>query len=111
MPALLARIAGGPITWGVTGSPETSYQMSRGRVLDEMKQLGLAATELGPDGFLPRDPRELHDYVLARGLRIAGGFVPSVLHRQDRFDAGSGRSRTRRAAARRGRGRRARARA
>ncbi|MFO7531010.1 MAG: TIM barrel protein [Candidatus Limnocylindrales bacterium] len=72
----------------MTGSPETSYQMGRERVLGEMMHLGLAATELGPDGFLPPDPRELRDDMLARGLRIAGGFVPSVLHRQDRFDAG-----------------------
>jgi inosose dehydratase len=62
--------------------------MGRHRVLDEMVHLGLAATELGPDGFLSPDPRELRDDMLARGLRIAGGFVPSVLHRQDRFDAG-----------------------
>ncbi len=90
MSALLARIAGGPITWGVTGSPETSYQMGRERVLNEMAQVGLSASELGPDGFLPPDPRELRDYMLARGLRIAGGFVPAVLHRQDRFDADLG---------------------
>ena len=84
---LMDRIAGGPITWGVTGSPETSHQLDRERVLDEMKQVGLSATELGPDGFLPPDPDELRDFVSARGLRIAGGFVSAVMHRQDRFDA------------------------
>jgi inosose dehydratase len=84
---LLQRIAGGPITWGVTGSPETSHQMDRDRVVREMVQAGLSATELGPDGFLPPDPATLRDYVSQRGLRVAGGFVPAVLHRQDRFDA------------------------
>lgn len=87
MSDLLRRIAGGPITWGVTGSPETSYQMDRDRVMREMAQAGLSATELGPDGFLPADPALLREYVSQRGLRIAGGFVPAVLHRQERFDA------------------------
>ncbi|MEX1296423.1 MAG: TIM barrel protein [Candidatus Limnocylindrales bacterium] len=87
MSDLLQRIAGGPITWGVTGSPETSYQMDRDRVVREMAQAGLSATELGPDGFLPADPALLREYVSQRGLRIAGGFVPAVLHRQERFEA------------------------
>ena len=87
MSELLSRIAGGTITWGVTGDPESSHQMDRERVLREMTEVGLSATELGPDGFLPPDPEELRDYVSARGLRIAGGFVPAVLHRRDRFDA------------------------
>lgn len=87
MSGLMERIAGGPITWGVTGDPEHSHQMDRERVLREMADVGLVATELGPDGFLPPDPVELRDYVSASGLRIAGGFVPAVLHRTDRFDA------------------------
>ncbi len=62
--------------------------MDRERVLQEMAGIGLTATELGPDGFLPSQPDELRDFVGAHGLRIAGGFVPAVLHRQDRFDAG-----------------------
>lgn len=87
MTDLSQRLAGGPITWGVTGEPESSHQMDRERVLREMAEVGLSATELGPDGFLPPEPEELSDYVSARGLRIAGGFVPAVLHRQNQFDA------------------------
>jgi inosose dehydratase len=87
---LMERIAGGPITWGVTGDPGHSHQMDRERVLREMADVGLVATELGPDGFLPSDPGELRDYVSACGLRVAGGFVPAVLHRTDRFDADLG---------------------
>jgi inosose dehydratase len=64
--------------------------MDRDRVLREMAEVGLSATELGPDGFLPPEPDELRDFVSARGLRIAGGFVPAVMHRQDRFDADLG---------------------
>ncbi len=88
MSRILDRMAGGPITWGVTGEPESSHQMDRERVLQEMVGIGLTATELGPDGFLPSQPDELRGFVSAHGLRIAGGFVPAVLHRQDRFDVG-----------------------
>jgi inosose dehydratase len=39
-----------------------------------MAELGLAATEFGPDGFLPAD------VLAASGLAAVGGFVPVVLH-------------------------------
>ncbi|RSN12964.1 inosose dehydratase [Nonomuraea sp. WAC 01424] len=41
-----------------------------------MAGLGLTATELGPEGFLPADRDLLGRY----GLRAVGGFVPAVLH-------------------------------
>ena len=56
---LLARVAGAPISWGVDGSPGWGHLMDRDRVLAEMVEVGLTATELGPDGYLPTDPGEL----------------------------------------------------
>ena len=50
------KIAGAPISWGVCEVPGWGYQLSPERVLAEMTQVGLAATELGPAGFLPNDP-------------------------------------------------------
>ena len=47
------RIAGAPISWGVCEVPGWGYQLEPNKVLSEMRELGLAATELGPDGFLP----------------------------------------------------------
>lgn len=82
------RIAGAPITWGVDGSPGWGYLMDRDRVMSEMRQVGLSATEIGPDGYLPTDPAELREYVAGFGLAVVGGFVPSVLHLDDRFEAG-----------------------
>ncbi|MGK5551837.1 TIM barrel protein [Actinomadura kijaniata] len=74
------RVAGAPISWGVCEVPGWGHQMAPSRVLAEMRELGLAATELGPAGFLPADPRE-RDALLARdGLTLAGAFVPAVLH-------------------------------
>lgn len=61
--------------------------MDRDRVLTEMVEVGLSATELGPDGYLPTDPAELTSYVSSYGLKIVGGFVPALLHRPDRVDS------------------------
>jgi len=86
MSNLLQRIAGGPITWGVDGSPGWGHLMHRDRVMSEMAQIGLRATELGPDGFLPTDPDELVDYVAGYGLEVVAGFIPAVLYRAEGVD-------------------------
>jgi inosose dehydratase len=49
-------------------------------VLAEMRDAGLAATEFGPDGFLPPNPTGL---LAGYGLAAVGGFVPVVLHGDD----------------------------
>jgi inosose dehydratase len=49
-------------------------------VLAEMRDVGIAATEFGPDGFLPDDPAEKAKTLADLGLRAVGGFVPVVLH-------------------------------
>ena len=87
MSDLLERVAGAPITWGVDGSPGWGYLMGRDRVLREMVESGLSATELGPDGYLPTDPAELQDYLAPFDLSIVGGFVPALLYRPDRIEA------------------------
>jgi inosose dehydratase len=61
--------------------------MGRDRVLREMVESGLSATELGPDGYLPTDPGELRDYLAQFDLSIVGGFVPALLYRPDQIDA------------------------
>ena len=53
------RIAGAPISWGVCEVPGWGFQLGSQQVLTEMREVGLTATELGPDGFLPADPAEL----------------------------------------------------
>jgi inosose dehydratase len=83
---LLQRVAGAPITWGVDGSPGWGYLMDRDRVLREMVESGLSATELGPDGYLPTDPVELGEYLDRFDMSIVGGFVPALLYREDRID-------------------------
>ncbi len=86
MSDLLERVAGAPITWGVDGSPGWGYLMDRDRVLREMVESGLSATELGPDGYLPTDPGELKEFLDRFDMSIVGGFVPALLYRDDRID-------------------------
>ena len=49
--------------------------------LDEIARAGYMWTELGPQGFLPRDPAQLRDELDTRGLRVCGGTVFAGLHR------------------------------
>ena len=77
---LLDRVAGAPISWGVCEVPGWGHQLSANRVLAEMRQAGLKATEFGPDGFLPANPAAL---LAEHGLAAVGGFVPVVLHGDD----------------------------
>jgi inosose dehydratase len=77
------RIAGAPISWGVCEVPGWGYQLPADQVLRQMSEIGLSATELGPDGFLPADPDELASTLAAHNLHAVGGFTPFVLHRPD----------------------------
>ncbi|WP_442805608.1 TIM barrel protein [Streptomyces sp. NBC_00385] len=76
----MIRVAGAPISWGVCEVPGWGHQMAPERVLDEMAAAGLAATEFGPDGFLPQDPEARAELLAGHGLAAVGGFVPVVLH-------------------------------
>ncbi|KAA0103774.1 sugar phosphate isomerase/epimerase [Mycolicibacterium sp. P1-5] len=74
------RIAGAPVSWGVCEVPGWGYQLPPERVLSEMHQAGLTATELGPEGFLPAEPGELAATLSRHGLSCVGSFAPVVLH-------------------------------
>jgi inosose dehydratase len=79
---MLERVAGAPISWGVCEVPGWGVQLPPERVLAEMRELGLAATELGPEGYLSAAPAAIPALLGRYGLRAVGGFVPVVLHRE-----------------------------
>ena len=60
---LTERIAAAPISWGVCEVPGWGWQHQPPTVLTQMRDLGIAATEFGPDGFLPDDPQGKADLV------------------------------------------------
>jgi inosose dehydratase len=77
------KIAGAPISWGVSEVPGWGAQLSPDRVLGEMRGLGLSATEFGPDGFLPDAPEDKAALLARFDLTAVGSFVPVVLHREN----------------------------
>src|SRR5919109_1272390 len=79
-PALGRKLAGAPISWGVCEIPGWGRMLPPDRVLAEMASLGLAATEMGPVGYLPSGPVELRTLLERHGLGLVGAFVPLVLH-------------------------------
>src|SRR5919201_4428589 len=80
---LLDRVAGAPVSWGVNEVPGWGHQMRPERVLPEMREAGLVATEFGPEGFLPDEPAAKARMLASYGLSAVGGFVPLVLHDAD----------------------------
>jgi inosose dehydratase len=60
--------------------PGWGYQLGPDRVLAEMRDVGLRATELGPEGFLPAEPAQMAGVLSQHGLTAVGGFTPLLLH-------------------------------
>ncbi|BAH48765.1 sugar phosphate isomerase/epimerase family protein [Rhodococcus opacus] len=79
----MIRIAGAPISWGVCEVPGWGHQLGSERVLTEMRDAGLEAAEIGPEGFLPADPQELAATLASYDLEAVGGFTPVLLHDPD----------------------------
>src|SRR4051812_50185048 len=73
------KIAGAPISWGVCEVPGWGYQLAPDRVLTEMREIGLAATELGPEGFLPAEPEAMANVLSRHRLHAIGGVTPPLL--------------------------------
>jgi inosose dehydratase len=80
----MERVAGAPISWGVCEVPGWGMQLPVERVLAEMHELGLTATELGAIGWLPTDPKTLRALLRSYDLRVVGAFVPLALHDPER---------------------------
>lgn len=74
------KFAGAPISWGVCEVPGWGHQLTPERVLAEMRDVGLSATETGPEGFLPSEPAQMTALLGSFGLSCVGSFVPAVLH-------------------------------
>jgi inosose dehydratase len=88
----VVRVANAPCSWGVLEFDAPATPASAPQVLDEMAAAGYAGTELGPEGFLPTDPRVLAADVARRGLSLAGAFVPVALTKRDAVDEGIDRA-------------------
>ncbi|WP_037358300.1 sugar phosphate isomerase/epimerase family protein [Amycolatopsis orientalis] len=74
------RVAAAPISWGVCEVPGWGRVLDAPAVLGEMAGLGITATELGPPGYLPREPAELKKLLESHRLELVGGFLAVPLH-------------------------------
>ncbi len=77
------RIAAAPISWGVCEVPGWGYQAPARQVLDQMAQIGMIATELGPDEFVQGSVHQKREQFDAAGLQCIGAFCPVKLHDPD----------------------------
>lgn len=80
MTPLHERIAAAPASWGICELPGWGYQFPVERVLSDMRELGVRATELGPDGFVPGTPAAQAGLLESYGLAALGAFCPLILH-------------------------------
>jgi inosose dehydratase len=78
------RVGSAPDSWGVWHADDPA-QTPWSRFLDEIALAGYEWVELGPYGYLPTDPSRLGDELAKRGLKVAGGTVPGVLHDPSRW--------------------------
>ena len=83
---LLDRVGSAPISWGICEVPGWGVQLPVERVLREMVELDLTATELGAIGYLPTDPDELRALLDRFGMHLTGGFNALCLHDDARTD-------------------------
>lgn len=74
------RIAGAPASWGICEVAGWGYQLEPDVVLDQMHEIGLRSTELGPEGYLGATPPELRTQLDRHGMTALGAFCPFVLH-------------------------------
>lgn len=78
--SFLERVASAPISWGICEVPGWGAALPTNRVLDEMRSLGLTATELGAPGFFSDDSGELKSKLEQFAMSMIGGFTPVVAH-------------------------------
>jgi len=72
------KIGTAPDNWGVWFSSDPR-QTPWSRFLDELVEAGYNATELGPYGYLPTDPAQLHAELRQRGITVTGTFAMADL--------------------------------
>ena len=85
MPGKLT-IGTAPDSWGVW-FPSDPEQVSADVFLREVVEAGYEAIELGPYGYLPKDPQQLGETLEKHGLSVLAGTVFSHLHRPSSWDA------------------------
>ena len=74
-----------PDSWGVW-FPDDPEQLPASQFLREVVEAGYGWIELGPYGYLPKDPAQLQDLLDEHQLKVLAGTVFSHLHQADSWD-------------------------
>lgn len=82
------KIANAPCSWGVLEFELEGKALGYEQVLNEIRETGYTGTELGDWGFMPTDPRLLHDALATRFLDMLGAFVPVALVKEEALEEG-----------------------
>src|SRR5690242_1235408 len=82
------KVASAPVSWGITEVEGLMSDLPYELVMGEIREAGYEGTELGPWGFYPTAPGELHSALDARGLALVGSFVDVPIHDPARFGEG-----------------------
>lgn len=84
MAELKDRIAAAPISWGVwEANGASGWTVDPDTYLGQVRELGLSATEFGPEGWLPEDASARKAKLDEYGLQGLGAFLPVLLHDAD----------------------------
>jgi inosose dehydratase len=73
------RFASAPISWGVQDDYGPAWEQPYESILDDMVAGGYTGTELGPYGYLPKDPDVLRPILQKKNLTMLSSFVPVPL--------------------------------
>jgi inosose dehydratase len=86
------KVGNAPCSWGLLENQDKSKQIPFDRMLDELKETGYTATELGDWGYMPTDPPALHEELAKRELTMLGAFVPVAMKFSAAHDEGAARA-------------------
>lgn len=72
-------VGNAPCSWGLLENQDKSKQIQFDQMLDELKETGYTATELGDWGYMPTDAAVLRQELARRSLTMLGAFVPVAM--------------------------------
>ena len=91
-PILCLQVANAPCSWGALEFDLPGQGVNYTTVLNEIRDTGYAGTELGDWGFMPTAPKTLRNELDARGLQLAGAFVPVAFNEDSAYADGEQRA-------------------
>jgi len=84
---MVIRVGNAPVSWGIMEVEGWSGRKPYAELLDEIARAGYSGTELGPYGYFPTEPEQLHRELSARQLELVTAFVPIPLAKTEAHES------------------------